>query len=150
MKTEHWRCARIESDSLVDLDAAITKELRGLRSTGTILGLLDVDDEFFVLLRPTPGGVALMVSDAAAAFGYDVAADVLDLLRVDLPPDDDALDDVSPEGDLGILADLGLPAGRARRCSRRRSSCTPTSSWPRSAAAAGSPTPWPRSSTSGR
>ena len=51
-----------------------------------------------------------MVSDAAAALDYDVAADVLDLLRVELPPDDDALDDVWPEGDLGILADLGLPA----------------------------------------
>jgi putative tRNA adenosine deaminase-associated protein len=51
-----------------------------------------------------------MVSDAAAALDYDVAADVLDLLRVDLPPDDDALDDVWPEGDLAILADLGLPA----------------------------------------
>jgi putative tRNA adenosine deaminase-associated protein len=105
----HWRCARMDPDSLVDLDAAIT-ELRGLRSAGAVLGLLDVDDEFFVLLRPVPGGVALMVSDAAAALDYDVAADVLDLLRVDLPPDDDALDDVWPEGDLSILADLGLPA----------------------------------------
>jgi hypothetical protein len=74
----------MDPDSLVDLDAAIT-ELRGLRSTGAVLGLLDVDDEFFVLLRPIPGGVALMVSDAAAALDYDVAADVLDLLRVDLP-----------------------------------------------------------------
>ncbi|GAA4543616.1 tRNA adenosine deaminase-associated protein [Pseudonocardia xishanensis] len=105
-----WRCVRLEPDALVDLDAAIT-ELRGLRSTGAVVGLLDVDDEFFVLLRPVPGGVALMVSDAAAALDYDVAADVLDLLRVDLPPDDDALDDDPwPEGDLSILADLGLPA----------------------------------------
>ncbi len=103
------RCAPMSPDALVDLDAAIT-ELRGLRSTGAVVGLLDVDDEFFVLLRPTPSGVALMVSDAAAALDYDVAADVLDLLRVELPPDDDALDDVWPEGDLGILADLGLPA----------------------------------------
>ena len=46
-----------------------------------MLGLLDVDDEFFVLLpAPSPGGVALMVSDAAAALKDDVAADVLDLL----------------------------------------------------------------------
>src|SRR5690348_18248846 len=47
-----WRCAPMDPDALVDLDAAIT-ELRGLRSTGAVLGLLDVDDEFFVLLRPT-------------------------------------------------------------------------------------------------
>jgi putative tRNA adenosine deaminase-associated protein len=104
-----WRCARLAAESLLDLDTAIT-ELRALRSTGAVVGLLDVDDEFFVLLRPGPGGVALMLSDAVAALDYDVAADVLDLLRVELPPDDDALDDPWPEGDLSILADLGLPA----------------------------------------
>lgn len=105
----HWRCTRLSQEALVDLDTAIT-ELRELRSTGAVLGLLDVDDEFFVLLRPAPGGISLMVSDAAAALDYDVAADVLDLLRIELPPDDDALDDPWPEGDLAILADLGLPA----------------------------------------
>ncbi|MBN9101118.1 MULTISPECIES: tRNA adenosine deaminase-associated protein [unclassified Pseudonocardia] len=104
-----WRCVRLTPDALLDLDTAIT-ELRGLRSPGAVLGLLDVDDEFFVLLRPTPGGVSLMVSDAVAALDYDVAADVLDLLRVELPPDDDALDEPWPEGDLAIVADMGLPA----------------------------------------
>ncbi|WP_224388860.1 tRNA adenosine deaminase-associated protein [Pseudonocardia sp. ICBG1293] len=104
-----WRCVRLGSEALVDLDAAITA-LRAQRSTGAVLGLLDVDDEFFVLLRPSAGGVRLLISDAVAALDYDVAADVLDLLRVELPPDDDALDDAWPEGDLGILADLGLPA----------------------------------------
>lgn len=104
-----WRCTRLSQEALVDLDTAIT-ELRELRSTGAVLGLLDVDDEFFVLLRPAPGGISLMVSDAAAALDYDVAADVLDLLRIELPPDDDALDDPWPEGDLAILADMGLPA----------------------------------------
>jgi putative tRNA adenosine deaminase-associated protein len=104
-----WRCTSMAPEALVDLDAAVT-ELRALRSTGAVVGLLDVDDEFFVLLRPGPVGVALMVSDAVAALDYDVAADVLDVLRVELPPDDDALDDPWPEGDLAILADLGLPA----------------------------------------
>lgn len=104
-----WRCVALAAEALVDLDAAIT-ELRELRSTGAVLGLLDVDDEFFVLLRPTPGGVALMVSDAVAALDYDVAADVLDLLRIELPSDDDVLDEPWPEGDLGIVADFGLPA----------------------------------------
>ena len=50
----------------------------------------------------------MLLSDAAAAFDYDVAADVLDLLRVDPPDEDD--DELWPEGDLGILADLGLPS----------------------------------------
>ena len=54
--------------------------------------------------------MALLLSDAAAALDYDVAADVLDLLRVDVPDEDDAEDDPWPEGDLGMLADFGVPA----------------------------------------
>lgn len=104
-----WRCTRLDPDALVDLDKAIT-QLRELRSPGAVVGLLNVDDEFFVLVRPTPGGVRLMISDAIAALDYDVAADVLDMLSVDLPPDDDALDDPWPEGDLAIFTDLGLGA----------------------------------------
>ncbi len=105
-----WRCARMAPESLVNLDTAIT-ELREMRSTGAVLGLLDVDDEFFVLLRPAPSGIALMVSDAVAALDYDVAADVLDLLRIEVPSEEDAFDTPPwPEGDLGIFADLGLPA----------------------------------------
>jgi len=101
-----WRCATLPNSALRELDAAIT-ELRKIRSTGAIFGLLAVDDEFFLLLRPSPGGVSLLLSDAAAALDYDIAADALDLLRVD-PPEDD--DEVWPEGSLYILADLGLPA----------------------------------------
>jgi putative tRNA adenosine deaminase-associated protein len=104
----HWRCTRLTPEALADLDVAIT-ELRELRSTGAVLGLLDVDDEFFVLLRPTPAGVSLMLSDAVAALDYDVAADVLDLLRIEHPSDDDLDAPPWPEGDLGIFADLGLP-----------------------------------------
>lgn len=92
-----WRCALMDPIALVDLDAAIT-ELRRLRSTGAVLGLLDVDDEFFVLLRPCPGRVTMFVSDATAALDYDIAADILDLLRVDLPPGVDAEDSIWPEG----------------------------------------------------
>jgi putative tRNA adenosine deaminase-associated protein len=105
-----WRCAPLAGEALLDLDSAIS-ELRAVRSPGAVLGLLAVDDCFFVLLRPVPGGVSLMLSDAVAALDYDVAADVLDLLRIDLPSEDAAdADEAWPEGDMGILADLGLPA----------------------------------------
>ena len=102
-----WRCTAMESSVLRELDAAIT-ELRKMRSTGAVFGLLDVDDQFFLVLRPGPGGVQLFLSDAAAALDYDITADALDLLRVDPPADDD--DEVWPEGALDILADLGMPA----------------------------------------
>ncbi|GAA3558842.1 tRNA adenosine deaminase-associated protein [Amycolatopsis ultiminotia] len=103
-----WRCSALDSAALTELDAAIT-ELGKLRSTGAAFGLLAVDDEFFVIVRPSPRGPSLLLSDAAAALDYDIAADVLDVLRVDPPDEDD--DAVWPEGDLEILADLGLPGG---------------------------------------
>jgi len=103
-----WRCSAMDRATLTELDSAIT-ELRKLRSPGAVFAMLAVDDEFFVLVRPGPGGVSLLLSDAAAALDYDVAADVLDLLRADPPDEDD--DELWPEGDLGILADLGLPDG---------------------------------------
>ncbi len=103
-----WQCTPMDADALTGLDAAIT-ELRKIRSTGAVFGLLAVDDQFFLVLRPGPGGVQLMLSDAAAALDYDVAADALDLLRVDPPSDDD--EEIWPEGALDILADIGLPDG---------------------------------------
>lgn len=101
-----WRCSPLDSGALADLDTAIT-QLRKLRSTGAVFGLLAVDDEFFVIVRPSPSGASLLLSDAAAALDYDVAADVLDLLRAEPPDDDD--DVIWPEGDLEILSDLGMP-----------------------------------------
>lgn len=106
-----WRCSPLSADALHDLSVAET-ELKALRSSGAVFGLLDVDEEFFIVLRPAPSGTRLLVSDATAAIDYDIAADVLDALNVEIPDiDPDELDDIEPwgEGDLGVLADLGLP-----------------------------------------
>ena len=103
-----WRCAPMHSASLNSLTAAET-ELRELRSSGCVFGLLDIDDEFFVIVRPAPAGTRLLLSDATAALDYDIAAEVLETLDADIDPDD--LDGAEPfeEGDLGLLSDVGLP-----------------------------------------
>jgi putative tRNA adenosine deaminase-associated protein len=106
-----WRCSPLSSAALTDLSAA-ENELKALRSSGAVFGLLDIDDEFFIVLRPAPSGTRMLVSDATAAIDYDIAADVLEALNVEIPDiEPDELDDVEPweEGDLGVLADLGLP-----------------------------------------
>ncbi|QNG20967.1 tRNA adenosine deaminase-associated protein [Rhodococcus triatomae] len=106
-----WRVKALDVSVLGSLRTA-EQELRGLRSAGAFFGLLDVDDEFFVILRPAPSGTRMVLSDATAAIDYDLAADVLDALGVEVPDiDPDELDDVEPweEGDLTLLADLGLP-----------------------------------------
>ena len=96
-----WRCAAMRAAALNSLTAAET-ELREIRSAGAVFGLLDVDDEFFVIVRPAPAGTRLLLSDATAALDYDIAAEVLEKLDADI--DEDDLDDEDPfeEGDLGV------------------------------------------------
>lgn len=106
-----WKVTALKPSALDSLDDA-ELQLRELRATGALFGLLDVDDEFFIIIRPSPSGAQLLLSDATAAVDYDIAADVLDALHVDIPDiDPDELDDVDPweEGDLAVLTDLGLP-----------------------------------------
>ncbi|MFI6870849.1 tRNA adenosine deaminase-associated protein [Nocardia sp. NPDC050406] len=106
-----WKVTPLTQAALSSLSEA-ERELRELRSSGAVFGLLDVDDEFFIVLRPAPTGSRLLLSDATAAIDYDIAADVLEAINVDIPDiDPDELDDIEPweEGDLAVLADLGLP-----------------------------------------
>src|SRR6476469_4799680 len=90
-----WRCSPMRAAALMSLAAAET-ELRELRSAGAVFGLLDIDDEFFVIVRPAPSGTRLLLSDATAALDYDIADE--DLERAD----------PFEEGDLGLLSDIGL------------------------------------------
>ncbi|KRE26916.1 tRNA adenosine deaminase [Mycobacterium sp. Soil538] len=103
-----WRCTSLRSDALTSLSAAET-ELRELRSAGAVFGLLDIDDEFFVIVRPAPSGTRLLLSDATAALDYDIAAEVLEKLDADI--DEEELERADPfeEGDLAVLSDIGLP-----------------------------------------
>ncbi|GAA3706826.1 tRNA adenosine deaminase-associated protein [Gordonia hankookensis] len=106
-----WKVSALKPSALLTLDDA-ERQLRELRAAGAVFGLLDVDDEFFIVVRPGPSGAQLLISDATAGVDYDVAADALDAMNIDVPDlDPDELDDIDPweEGDLGILADLGLP-----------------------------------------
>ena len=98
----------MRSAALNSLSAAET-ELREIRSAGAVFGLLDVDDEFFVIVRPAPAGTRLLLSDATAALDYDIAAEVLEKLDNDINEDDLDPEEPFEEGDLGLLADIGLP-----------------------------------------
>ena len=103
-----WRCTAMRAAALTSLTAAET-ELRELRSAGAVFGLLDIDDEFFVIVRPAPSGTKLLLSDATAALDYDIAAEVLEKLDADIEDEDLERADPFEEGDLGLLSDIGLP-----------------------------------------
>ncbi|MEO7125660.1 MAG: tRNA adenosine deaminase-associated protein [Nakamurella sp.] len=103
-----WRLTELDDALLDDLDGVLTALRRLASDGGAIFGVVQVDEEFFALVRPVPGGAGLLISDATAALDFDLASDVLDLLHVEVPDEDDTDDDPWPEGDMGLLADFGL------------------------------------------
>ena len=90
-------------DDLQGLVAAVRQQ----PSPGGAFALVDVADEFFVVVRVQSERVRLLLSDVTAAVAWDLAAQVCDALDVRVPGEDD-LEEVWPTGDLGIFRDLGL------------------------------------------
>lgn len=103
-----WRLTELDDALLEDLDGLLSALRRLSVDGGAIFGMVEFDEEFFALVRPVPGGAGLLLSDATAALDFDFAADVLDLLHVEVPDEDDADDDPWPEGDMALLADFGM------------------------------------------
>lgn len=98
-------------DSLEDTIAAV----RRLRSEGPAFALLNVENEYVVVLRPGPNRARILLSDAPIAVDDDYAADALEEAGCDIPDiDPDDLDDTDnwADGDFDILADLGLTEER--------------------------------------
>jgi putative tRNA adenosine deaminase-associated protein len=89
-----------------DLDGLVAAA-RQQSGPGAALALVNVADEFFVAVRVHDGDVRLLLSDVTAAVSWDLAAQVVEGLDIDVPAEDD-LDQVWPAGDLGIFSDLGL------------------------------------------
>lgn len=101
-----WQVQPLPNGSADDIDALVSA-LRPWPSDTGALGLVSVDDDFFVIARVMGARTQLLLSDVTAATEWELASGVIDLL--DLPePDDD--EDPQPAGDLGLLADLGVSA----------------------------------------
>jgi putative tRNA adenosine deaminase-associated protein len=104
-----WRLTELDDALLDDLDALLTALRRLSVDGGAIFAMVEVDEEFFAVVRPVPGGAALLLSDATASLDFDLAADILDLLHIEVPDEEDVDDDEPwPEGDMALLADFGL------------------------------------------
>lgn len=88
---------------------ALVAALRQLTAEGGALGFIALEEECFIAVRVTPDGKSrMMLSDLNAAYEISLAEEAADLLEVDLPDDEDELDEVEPVGDLALLVDLGV------------------------------------------
>ncbi|WP_315533100.1 tRNA adenosine deaminase-associated protein [Corynebacterium matruchotii] len=97
-------------DDFSTVDTAVGA-VRSLRAESAAFALLCVDDEYFVIVRPTPSGVRLFLSDASMGAVDDFAASILEELDVEVPDiaeEDFADTEGWPEGDFDILVDVGL------------------------------------------
>jgi putative tRNA adenosine deaminase-associated protein len=94
-------------EAVTDNLAAIVAAVRQQPGDNGAFALVNVADEFFVVVRVQMGRVRVLLSDVTAAVAWDLAAQVLEHLDLEVPADDD-LDEVWPAGDLGVFDDLGL------------------------------------------
>ena len=104
-----WRVREFDDD-FSDLSTSITA-VRSLRAEGPAFALLNVEEDYLVIVRPGPSQTRVLISDATMAVDDDFAADILDEAGAEIPDiDPDELDNVDAwaDGDFDILADLGL------------------------------------------
>lgn len=101
-----WRVEELAADSLEDLDALV-EELRRWPGDFGALGLVSVDEDFFLLVRVAGEDARFLLSDVGAASDWPMAREVVEELELDI---EEAEDEQAPAGDLGIVSDLGLPA----------------------------------------
>lgn len=85
--------------------ATLTEALRRLPHDDGALGMIAVDEDFFILARVDDASTRVLLSDMSAADEWELAQSALDFLALPEPEDDD---DEVPAGDLDLLHDLGF------------------------------------------
>jgi putative tRNA adenosine deaminase-associated protein len=101
-----WQVAQLPPGIVENLDAVLAA-VRG--QVNGAFALVDVADEFFVAVRVVGGEERFLLSDAGASLDWDLAAQVMDRLDLDLPDDDESAE-LWPVGELAVFEDLGLDA----------------------------------------
>jgi len=102
-----WTLSALPSTTATGLDDLLVY-LRRLPSEVGTVGMVSVDEEYFLIARVAGARIRLLLSDIGAATESPLAAAVIE--RLELPPPDEDDDQAQPAGDLGILTDLGLSA----------------------------------------
>jgi putative tRNA adenosine deaminase-associated protein len=99
-----WQLQELAHDTAADLDV-LAAELRRWPGDNGAIGMVSVDEDFFLLVRVQGAQVRALLSDVTAATDWPIARAVVEFLEIPLPDDDD---EPTPAGDVGILADLGM------------------------------------------
>ncbi len=101
-----WQVQPLVHDTLVDIET-LSHALRRFPGDGGAVGLVAVDEEFFLIVRVAGASTRVLLSDFTAADEWELASSAIDFLGLP-PPEDD--DEQLPAGDLSLLDDLGMAA----------------------------------------
>jgi putative tRNA adenosine deaminase-associated protein len=101
-----WQLEQLAGEKAGNIDA-LASELRRWPGDGGSLGLVSIDEDFFLLVRVLGARTKILLSDITAATDWPIARAAVEHLDLPLPDDED---EQAPAGDLGIVADLGMGA----------------------------------------
>ena len=101
-----WQVQELAHDQLVDIDT-LSHALRRFPGDGGAMGMVAIDEDFFVIVRVAGATSRVLLSDITAADEWELATSAVEFLGLPLPEDED---EQVPAGDLDLLADLGMQA----------------------------------------
>jgi putative tRNA adenosine deaminase-associated protein len=101
-----WTVQELAHDVLEDV-GTLAHALRRFPGDGGAVGMVAIDEDFFLIIRVAGATTRVLLSDITAADEWELASSVVDFLGLPMPEDDD---DQVPAGDLDLLGDLGMHA----------------------------------------
>ena len=101
-----WQVQEIASPAFDSVES-LAHALRQVARDEGAVGMVAVDEDFFVLVRVAGATTRVLLSDVTAADQWELAQSAITFLGLPPPEDDDV---EVPAGDLDLLADLGLHA----------------------------------------
>ena len=97
-----WDASALNSTRDIGL---IIDALKSQQTNGGAIALIAIEDEFVIIGRALGDQMQMMISDITYALDYEVAAELVEILDLEFPQDED---ESQPGGDIDLLSDLGV------------------------------------------
>ena len=97
-----WDASLLNSTRDIGL---IIDALKSQQTNGGAVALIAIEDEFVIIARVLGDQMRMMISDITYALDYEVAAELVEVLDLEFPEEED---ESQPGGDIDLLSDLGV------------------------------------------
>ena len=97
-----WDASALNSTRDIGL---IIDALKSQQTNGGAIALIAIEDEFVIIGRVLGDQMQMMISDITYALDYEVAAELVEILDLEFPEEED---ESQPGGDIDLLSDLGV------------------------------------------